>query len=303
MGLAQWLKKTQQSLNSWGRSQLDSLYSMTPQASAMRASEQAQLRAEQRERDYNHPKAQMARYAEAGLNPALMYGGGSPGAAGNVGSSAPKQEAPAGILSHIIGGIQLGAQIANVSSQTSLRATQEDVNRTRVGRDLADTDRIRAQTDLIKSNPFMRADYVDAIVENMVSVAEIKSQESQFKHDWTLDEKTGVRWERGYLKMQRELDLLAQQFKIDNADLKLKAEVFQSKQFENALKEIQVKWMTDGDITPQHIYQGVTMLLQKFAPGLGALRSRVKTPGRAIPKAKPGKLTPIEKLVPRKKFK
>lgn len=44
-----------------------------------------------RENEYNSPKSQMQRYAEAGLNPNLIYGQGS---SGNAASSAPTYDAP-----------------------------------------------------------------------------------------------------------------------------------------------------------------------------------------------------------------
>jgi hypothetical protein len=51
-----------------------------------------QRAAEERERAYNHPTAQMERLKEAGLNPNLIYGSGS--ATGNLNASAPEQNAP-----------------------------------------------------------------------------------------------------------------------------------------------------------------------------------------------------------------
>jgi hypothetical protein len=43
--------------------------------------------------EYNHPSKQMARLREAGLNPALMYGGSAAGASGLAGNIAPSKAA------------------------------------------------------------------------------------------------------------------------------------------------------------------------------------------------------------------
>ena len=69
---------------------------------------------------------------------------------------------------------------------------------------------------------------------------------------------------RGYVKMSEELRQLQTRFKLQEGDLKLKAEILQSKEFQNALQKIQVEWMRDAEITPQHIYQGIFMLLQSL---------------------------------------
>lgn len=59
-----------------------------------------------------------------------------------------------------------------------------------------------------------------------------------------------------------EITQLEQRLKLNTSDLKVKAEIIESKEFENALKEIQVKWMKDAEITPQHVYQGIMLLMQ-----------------------------------------
>lgn len=64
--------------------------------------------------EYNHPRAQMQRLSEAGLNPALIYGSGSGGAAGNAGSpSVPST----GKMSSYMGNALQAAQLDLVQAQ------------------------------------------------------------------------------------------------------------------------------------------------------------------------------------------
>lgn len=94
-----------------------------------------------RSNEYNSPAAQMARLKEAGLNPNLIYGGGSGGAAGTASSSSPKFNAPTinavptGIPGQIPQMLMLHqdlqlkqAQIDNVKSHTD-NVMQDTVNK------------------------------------------------------------------------------------------------------------------------------------------------------------------------------
>lgn len=207
--------------------------------------------------DYNSPASQMGRFKDAGLNPNLVYGQGSPG---NLDSPPryPHMEAP---------DMTLGmATIGTTFQQGRLASAQADLVNQKTNESGIKQDMMRAQTNLIKANPYMRKEYVDAMVTNMESIAKLKDQEAGFMLSKTIDQdqmERGGRWERGYLKMQRELDLLGQKFNLGSSDLALKAKVMQSKEFDNALRKIQVSWMKDGDINAEHIRQFIMMLLQK----------------------------------------
>lgn len=202
---------------------------------------------------YNSPQKQMERFKAAGLNPHLIYNQGNPG---NM-SSAPSYPnvQPPNVASVFA---DLGTQF----QQARLMASQADLTSQKVQESGIKQDLMNAQKDLVKANPYMRKEYVDSMVRNLKSIADLKEQQAGFmlSHQ-TVD---GVRWERGFLKMQRELELLEQRFNLGTADQALKASVLKSKEFENALKQIHVNWMKEGDITPQHIYQGIMLLLGKL---------------------------------------
>lgn len=209
--------------------------------------------------EYDLPKNQMARYADAGLNPNLIYGQGSPGH-----FEAPNMPAVPGVNmgavdAHVLGNI--GTQL----QQARLMAAQTDLTKVKTEESSTKQDLNKAQEALIKANPYLREEYVDAMVLQLKSVADMKAQESRWKlrETWTQDaDGTMVYDAKGVQVMQKQLDLLEQKFKLGTSDQKVKAQIIQSKEFENALKEIQVAWMKDADITPQHIYQGIFMLMQ-----------------------------------------
>lgn len=204
---------------------------------------------------YNSPKAQMRRFAKAGLNPHLVYGQGTPG---NM-ESPPRfpQIAPADFQSPFS---DLGLKF----QQSRLLAAQADLTDQKVEESGIKQDLMRAQEDLVRANPNLNKAYVDSMVRNLKSVADLKEQEAGFMLSKTQSDVDGQRWERGFLKMQRELDILEQRFKLSQADQKVKAEIIESKEFQNMLSEIQVKWMKDADVSPEHIRQGIMLLMSKF---------------------------------------
>lgn len=210
--------------------------------------------------DYNDPESQMARFEEAGLNPNLVYSQGSPG---NM-EGAPRYP---DIKSPDIQGMyaQLGTQVQE------LKLMQAQTDLTKVKRDESGVkqDLMSAQSDLVRANPFMKPEYVNSLVLQLSSAAKLKEQEKNFMLEQVPSggraalDRTGMT-SVGYIKMDQELQLLYQKFDLGSADAQLKAKVLESKTFQNALQEIQVKWMQDADITPQHIYQGIMLLLSRL---------------------------------------
>lgn len=213
------------------------------------------------QQDYDSPQARMQRYKDAGLNPNLIYGNES--AAGSFsppsfpsvpGVDVGRVDASQSVLSHVVDSFQ----------QARYMAAQTDLIETKTDESTVKQDLMRAQKDLVKANPYMKSEYVNAMVTQLKSIAQLKEQEASFMLSKTMP---GVvpsddRWERGFLKMQMEITQLEQRLKLNTSDLKVKAEIIESKEFENALKEIQVKWMKDAEITPQHVYQGIMLLMQ-----------------------------------------
>lgn len=218
------------------------------------------LRDEQRQ--YDSPQAQMQRYIEAGLNPHLIYdkvtGVSSPISMGNL------PAASGGNIDTSYG------NIASEAMQAELMQTQLGVSNQKIAESKSKEEVNKAQEELIRANPQMRSAYVDAMVLQMEATAALKDQEKRYLVDNAVSKGSGTYTDMaalnsvGMQKMAMELDLLAQKYDLGKADQKVKAEIIESKGWENDLKEVQARWLKDGDITPQHIYQGIMMLLMKL---------------------------------------
>lgn len=217
-------------------------------------------RLQQEQRVYDSPAAQMARYKEAGLNPHLIYGSGSSaGAAFPISSQgiAPSRiDAPTANYPDVASGfLQAGQTLA----QTQL-ATQKAVESEQK------VALMEVQTDIAKSNPMLNPHVYRSTIFSMEALATQKAQEARYLSDFT-DEKNTRAEKRIELEIQsmfQRLGLGQSELELKQMDKAIKNKILESKEFENALKEVQVKWLKDGDFTPQHIFQGLMLILQKM---------------------------------------
>lgn len=203
--------------------------------------------------EYNTPANQMRRYQEAGLNPNLIYGNGS--------SSAGNQSAP---LSHP--GIQPVdyQRLMNaipLINQTRLVTSQVQANDAKIRQSGTVAALNELQAKVVEKNPLLNDEGFKAIIESLKSAADVKASEAGIrKNDLQVSGATmGMQAE----KMFREIQLLDQRFNLGNQDAQIKAQVLKSKEFQNAILEVQKRFMTDGDMTPQHILQFASLLLMK----------------------------------------
>lgn len=212
----------------------------------------------QQQLEYNTPKNQMARYQQAGLNPNLIYGQGNPGNQ-SAPLSAPDQRTPdyqtayAQIGQNFNQAMMVQSQVQAIDAGTRQKYVLTRLN--------------ELQAQVLARNPALQDSGFSAIMESLKSSAEIKASESKIKGQearllTTQDMKTGLQW--GEQKFLKELDLLDQKFNLGQLDKDIKVQVLNSKEFQNALLEIQKRWMSDGEITPQHILQFVQLLLMKL---------------------------------------
>lgn len=204
--------------------------------------------------DWDSPVNQMARFEEAGLNPNLMYGQGTPG---NMGQPLRYPEIrPADYQGAL-------ADIGTKFQQARLMSAQTELTKTKTDESTVKQDLMQAQRDVAKANPWLNSSYVSSVVLQLESAAKIKEQEMQFMTIGQI-ESGRFQGQAGFVKMRYELEALAQKFDLMEKDKQIKAKIFESKEFQNALQEIQLKWMKDKEITPQHIYMGIMLLLQKM---------------------------------------
>lgn len=206
---------------------------------------------------YNAPKEQMRRFQDAGLSPSLMYGQGN---AGNQSSTPPPID-----FSRVT---PEAIQAMNTTRMTQAQVEAVNANTRRVG---VLTQVNELQRDVLKKNPYLNESAYNAIISSLKASAESKAARAGL--DRSIGEFYGRRaYVEGIgetdvmgIKLDREMMLLNDRFNLNQYDQKIKAQVIESKEFQNALSEIQMKWMRDAEITPQHIYQFIIMLLQKIA--------------------------------------
>lgn len=203
---------------------------------------------------YNTPLAQMQRFKDAGLNPNLVYGQGSPG---NM-QSTPKvpQQAPARVAQVSM------PDVAMLYQDARLKAAQTDLISSKTDESGIKQELMKVQKEVAAANPYLAPGYVDALVSQLKSTAAMKEQEATYNLDFhkiEAGQDTGV--PMGIAKMQRQFDILDQKYRLGEKDMQVKAQIIQSKEFQNDLAEIQREWMKDGKITPQHIYQFAMMLM------------------------------------------
>lgn len=205
--------------------------------------------------EYNSPEAQRKRYEEAGMNPALAYGTGNPGNQ----SSAPEMKATPAVVPDAQDLSFLGS-IGTQFAQARVLASQADLNNQKVTESGVKQQLMEIQKQVQAANPMLNAKVYFTTLQAMVASAQVKRQESEFLLKSQSDASAQTMGER---KVQYEIENLVKRFDLNTQDLKIKNQVLESKEFQNALQEIQLKWMRDGEITSQHIYQFVMMMLMK----------------------------------------
>lgn len=211
--------------------------------------------------EYNTPANQMRRFQDAGLNPHLIYGQGTPG----------NQAAP---LTHPeikprdFGALMQMIPMINQSRLTDSQVQATDAKTRQTG---ALTELNKLQAQVLAANPALNEAGYKAMIQSLVSSAEIKASEAStasIQANWFKERnwyQTGemeyTNMSNGQRKLDVEMNLLDQRFNLSKLDADIKAKVLTSKEFQNAILEVQKKFMVDADITPQHYMDFIKMLL------------------------------------------
>lgn len=202
--------------------------------------------------EYNKPKNQMERFQEAGLNPNLIYGQGSPG---NQTAPLTYPDIKPTDLSRIMDAVPL-------FNQTMLAQSQVQAQNAKTRQTYAVTEVNKLQAKVLAKNPLLDDAGFTAIIDSLKASAAIKGQEFQQSQIKTFTDTASANW--SVLKLEKEVNLLDQRFKLGELDGSLKAEVLKSKEFQNAILEVQKKFMADGDVGPGQILQFIQSLLLKI---------------------------------------
>lgn len=201
---------------------------------------------------YNSPASQMQRFQDARLNPHLIYGQGNPG---NQSSPLQSEQYEQRYENPTPAAIQL-------ANQTQMMQAQVQAQNANTLKTNAQESLIKLQEKVLARNPLMNDEALGAIIDNLVMSAQIKGTEwnmglSKLRVQQTTE---GMQ----VSKLGQEIDLLSQRFDLGTQDQAIKAQIIQSKEFQNAILEVQKKFMTDAEMTPQHILQFIQLLLMKI---------------------------------------
>lgn len=196
--------------------------------------------------EYNSPASQMARFKEAGLNPNLVY---TQGNSGNMSPITPTNWQSA-----------VGDAPARFT-QSELAQTQADVGQQKIEESQTKQQLMMAQRDVLKANPFLSERYVNAMITTMEATAKQKKHDVDFM---TSEQAASGATTYGQAKIQLDLNALAERTNLMVADKEQKAQILQSEKFRTELLEVQRNWLKEKQITPQHIYQGIMLMLSKL---------------------------------------
>ena len=223
----------------------------------------AQFQADANERylqqylDYNSPKAQMQRFREAGLNPNLIYGQGNPG---NQSQSLSYPDIGRPDYQSAYSGI--AQSLVQNFNQTAMTMSQTQALDAKTRQTYVLTELNKLQQELLKRNPLMDDEGFKATIQSMISSAQIKATESQMRSSQLAVQEATAGHQVN--KIFHEVELLEQRFKLGQSDAQIKAEVVKSKEFQNAILEIQKKFLQSGDFTAGHMLQFLQLLILKL---------------------------------------
>lgn len=212
---------------------------------------------------YNNPRSQMLRYQSAGLNPRLVYSQGNPG------NQSESLRAPESMG-------RIGSDAVQAYNQSALAQSQVQVQAAKTDQTRAITEVNKLQAEVLRNNPLLHG-ALQPIVETLKDAAREKAANATSGeiNAWMEQSKKDYYSTRAYVpgvgdsnlmgeKLSREMQLLNSRFNLDQADMTLKREVLESKEFQNAILEIEKNFMTDGDITPKNIVEFIKVLLMKL---------------------------------------
>lgn len=216
--------------------------------------QQKELQREQQE--YDSPAQQMARYKAAGLNPHLIYGSGSSSGQAfpiDAGQIAPARiDAPDASYPDVAGSfIRAGTSLAGMG-----------LTNQRIEESQARTALTELQTDIAKTNPMLSPTVANWVATSLEETARQKALTSRYmlhmnQGDTIADTRMGK-------LIDNEIEAMTQKLGLNTADLQIKNRILESKEFENAVKEVQAKWLKNAEISPEHIRQGLMLLLTKM---------------------------------------
>lgn len=218
----------------------------------------------QKQLDYNTPASQMGRFQAAGLNPHLIYGQGSPG-----NQSAPltfPDIKPADYQRQNLD------QLIPLANQSMMVQSQVQAQNAATGQKHAQTELIKLQAKVLEKNPALNKETYEAMVQSWLAAAQIKMGDAKMKTELAdvMTKQQSWSTENSYFRgtqtarnVQQAYDLLEQKFQLGQKDAQIKAQIINSKDFQNELLRIQKEFLVDGNVGPQQFWQFLLLLISK----------------------------------------
>lgn len=200
---------------------------------------------------YNTPANQMLRYQQAGMNPHLVYGQGSPG----------NQQAPLSYPDIKPTDFQSLMNVVPLVNQTRLAESQVQAQNASTMQKYSMVELNKIQARVLAANPLLNDDGFKAIIDGLKATATLKQEQAsgQSIQNFVSEASSG----HAVNKIFNEVKLLEQRFDLGQQDKAIKAEILKSKEFQNAILDVQQKFLTDGDVSPGQILQFIQLLLLK----------------------------------------
>jgi len=202
---------------------------------------------------YNTPANQMARFKDAGLNPHLIYGQGSPG---NQSSPLTYPDVKTPDFQSMF------AQFGPLLNQTALTSAQVNATNAKTEQTYAVTAIKKVEEQVLRRNPLLNDPAFLAIIDGLLATADLKRGQLKLQgiEQFYQEASVGLR----AAKIEKELELLDQRFKLGESDQAIKAEILKGKEFQNAILEVQKRFLADGEVGSQQLLQFVQLLLMKI---------------------------------------
>lgn len=222
-------------------------YETSPQKRAFRDSVRNEQRIFERDAAYNSPAAQMARFKEAGLNPNLMYGQGNPGNVSGSAQTASGNVQPLDIVGHLMESAMFGKELDLKDAQIEQIRAQTKFVLERTGSEEWKQKLNEQQWNYLEQNFPEVLDKMRR--ENRIGTA---TEESQIQ----TSQRNAI-----HASQMIETELLRQH--LMESDGKIRNEVLKGKQLQNAIMDMQKKFVEGGEMNATHFWQALMMILSK----------------------------------------
>lgn len=220
-------------------------YESSPQKRAFNDSVKQEQRIFERDSAYASPAAQMQRFKDAGLNPNLIYGQGTPGNVSGTATQASGNISKLDVIAQILQGQIMQKEIDLKDAQIEQTKANTELLGSRSGSENVKTERMRQDYQYLEQR-------YPELMHKLRRENEIGDATKE-----KVIEKTNF----DVVALQNQIANQLKALQLMDKDNLIRDEILKSKQFQNALLEIQAKFVKEGIAGPQQMWQALLMLL------------------------------------------